>query len=108
MTLKNAAEHGKPGGKVSIDVSATFQDAMVRQLVLRISSEYKVNDDASTVSEQVNLCRLDALDLAYVEEGKSGLRKIKRLERDWNEVTEVTIDTARDGFHVTMTLDLIR
>ncbi|WP_156023461.1 hypothetical protein [Sulfitobacter donghicola] len=108
VTLKNAAEHGKPGGNVSIDVSAAFQDAMVTQLVLKISSEYKEQEDASTVNEQVNLCRLDALDLAYVEEGKSGLRKIKRLERDWNEVSEVSIDAAEDGFHVTMTLDLIR
>jgi len=108
VALKNAAEHGKPGGEVKVDVAASFEEAMVKQLNLTITSEYKEGDCVETVKNKIASCRLDALDTAYVEEGKSGLRKIKRLERDWTEVAEVSIKPSISNFVVQMKLELVR
>ena len=108
VALKNAAEHGKPAGNVKVDVSAKFDNEMVTKLNLRIISEYRDYDSQQSVNQRIESCRLDALDNAYVEEDKSGLRKIKRLERDWSEVSEVRIEPLENEFQVEMKLELGR
>ncbi|MFQ3252299.1 MAG: hypothetical protein ACI9U6_000576 [Loktanella salsilacus] len=108
VALKNAASHGRPGGQVSVNVLPRFKDEMIEQLSVSIQSEYKDGDTFDIVSMNVRECNLDQLDNAYIEENKSGLRKIMRLKRDWPEVTEVDILPLEDKFRVGMTMEFIR
>lgn len=108
VALKNAAEHGKPGGSVVMEVNVDVNGALIDRIKLTVKSEYRVGESAGDAQAGISACRLDKLDGAYVEEGKSGLRKIMRLERDWPEVSKVEITPSNQEFIVEMNLELNR
>ncbi|MEZ2829393.1 hypothetical protein [Serratia liquefaciens] len=79
VLIHNAAIHGKPNGQIHFDVSpCNDRNALKIKLMTEVSNSY----DLQMASEKVLSFLNETDDDAHVVEGNSGIKKLKKLERE--------------------------
>ena len=77
IIIDNAAKHGNPKGNIYFNIESI--DKVIRVIV---KSECSLNDSLSSVKSKINSCLKEVREDAYLIEGNSGIKKLKKLETD--------------------------
>lgn len=81
IAVRNAAKHGQHPGKVSIDAEVKDLDA-AKILEITVTSRLKAGDDIASVLTRIETAGHAGATDADVVEGLSGIRKLKKMERE--------------------------
>ncbi|BCR30355.1 hypothetical protein [Aeromonas caviae] len=79
VLIHNAARHGKQNGRILFDVS-NHEDR--NALKIKLCTELPSVDELLLAQEKIEKALGDADDNAHVVEGNSGIKKLKKMERD--------------------------
>lgn len=79
ILIHNAAYHGKPDGRVQFFVSKAEGRSSI---IIKIITEIDVNDDFLNVQKKIETELINSDDDAHIIEGKSGIKKLKKLENE--------------------------
>ncbi|WP_370196510.1 hypothetical protein [Aurantimonas sp.] len=89
--VTNASRHGKPDGEIRIRMQLRQITENEQRIEVEITSELKEGDTEASVSAEIERTLSNAPVNAFIEEGKSGLRKLKQMEAQLREVQSVGI-----------------
>ncbi|MEZ8200260.1 hypothetical protein [Vibrio splendidus] len=79
VLIHNAAKHGKPDGVIHFFVSKPTERAAIKiQLITELDCSSKVQ----IASQRINRALSESNDDAHIVEGNSGIKKLKRLEKE--------------------------
>ncbi|WP_323115972.1 hypothetical protein, partial [Klebsiella variicola] len=79
VLIHNAAIHGKVNGQIYFEVSPCSDR---NALKIKLTTEVSNSDDLKHAKEQVLLFLQETDDDAHIVEGNSGIKKLKKLERE--------------------------
>lgn len=98
IAVRNAAKHGLHPGKVYLDVEVKDVEA-AKVLEISVTSQLKQHNDIAAVLRRIESAgRAGAAD-ADIFEGFSGIRKLKKMERELNILSfKPSADANRSGF----------
>jgi len=103
VLIYNAAKHGKEGGKLSFSVEMPEQGESIN---LSVSSEVATIVDFDFAVQNIEKYMALFSEDANLFEGKSGIKKLKRLERE-GSITHLNFTGARDKLQLAFSFNFI-
>jgi len=91
VIIYNAAKHGDPIGELVFKISTAKLVGDKRELVINISSKNIMDSVDSEVEKNIHDAMLGSNDDALATEGRSGFKKLMRMESDTQEMTRFNV-----------------
>ncbi|RUL97744.1 hypothetical protein [Rhizobium chutanense] len=88
VVIANAARHGAPEGHLWFEVE-TEEREQLNLIRLKVTSQLKSPNETGAVTRNIDAAMAADIDNAMIEEGFSGIRKIRKLESEVDEIRNV-------------------
>lgn len=101
IIVDNVAKHGNASGEISFDL-----ETLDKKIRVVVKSHCKLDEDFDLIKNKINGCLKEYDDDAYLIEGNSGIKKLKKLETD-NYIKNVKYDYIENSRTIITSFDFI-
>jgi len=105
VLVDNAARHGKRGGELWFEVRSSKHTDTDFEIRMTVTSELELGAE-QLCNEAIATAMLSNLGLAMVEDNNSGIRKIRTLVEEVDELTNFSVDVNHEKASFVLTMKL--